>query len=59
MTNTDVQPTWHKSRYSQGATNCVEVAEGPVTRVRDTQNRHEGHLDMPAGEWAALLGAVA
>lgn len=31
---------WHKSTYSDGGGgNCVEVAEGPVTGIRDTQNR--------------------
>jgi hypothetical protein len=23
--------------------------------IRDTQNRHLGHLEIPAAEWAALL----
>ncbi|MFV2197045.1 DUF397 domain-containing protein [Nocardiopsis sp. LOL_012] len=49
---------WHKSTYSDGAHNCVEVAEGPVTGVRDTRNRELGHLDVPAREWAALLASV-
>ncbi|MFY7069566.1 DUF397 domain-containing protein [Nocardiopsis changdeensis] len=51
--------SWHKSTYSQGVTNCVEVAEGPTTAVRDTQNRELGHLVFPGGEWAALLKAAA
>lgn len=47
---------WHKSSYSGARTeNCVEVAEGPVTLVRDTQHREAGHLGFPAAEWAALL----
>ncbi len=60
MTNVGNQgpKSFHKSSYSQGASNCVEVAEGSVTAVRDTQNRHLGHLDVPATEWAALLGVV-
>lgn len=49
---------FHKSSYSQGATNCVEVAEGPTTAVRDTQNRELGHLDFSGGEWAAVLALV-
>ncbi|MFI6574227.1 DUF397 domain-containing protein [Nocardiopsis sp. NPDC050513] len=49
---------WHKSSYSDGAHNCVEVAEGPVTGVRDTRHRDLGHLAVPAGEWAALLASV-
>ncbi|WP_369800883.1 DUF397 domain-containing protein [Nocardiopsis sp. NRRL B-16309] len=34
------------------------MAEGRVTGVRDTQHRGRGHLDVPAGEWAALLVSV-
>jgi hypothetical protein len=49
---------WHKSTYSAGSENCVEVAEGRVTGVRDTRYRELGCLDVPAGEWAALLASV-
>ncbi|MFB8761328.1 DUF397 domain-containing protein [Nocardiopsis alba] len=49
---------WHKSSYSAGGGNCVEVAEGVTTSVRDTQNRSLGHLTVPASEWAALVSAV-
>ncbi|WP_082166858.1 DUF397 domain-containing protein [Nocardiopsis sp. RV163] len=50
---------WHKSSYSDGrGGNCVEVAEGSVTGIRDTQNRQLGHLSAPAPEWTALLAAV-
>ena len=50
---------WHKSSYSGGdGGNCVEVAEGSVTSIRDTQNRELGHLVVPAPEWTALLNAV-
>ena len=48
---------WHKASYSGGSGSCVEVAEGEVTGVRDTQNRALGHLDVPASEWTALLSA--
>jgi len=51
---------WHKSSYSQGgASSCVEVAEGAVTLVRDTQNRDLGMLQVPAREWAAFIAAVS
>ncbi|WP_150252520.1 DUF397 domain-containing protein [Nocardiopsis deserti] len=51
--------SWHKSSYSDGrGGNCVEVAEGPVTGIRDTQNRELGHLTVPAPEWTALMNAV-
>ncbi|TQN27771.1 uncharacterized protein DUF397 [Haloactinospora alba] len=53
-----VDTDWHKSSYSKGDTNCVEVAEGPVTAVRDTQNRQAGHLSFPASEWKAFLNKV-
>ncbi|GAA1459148.1 DUF397 domain-containing protein [Nocardiopsis exhalans] len=49
---------WHKSSYSNAAENCVEVAEGSETRVRDTQNREAGHLSFSGAEWSALLGAA-
>ncbi|WP_067966409.1 DUF397 domain-containing protein [Nocardiopsis trehalosi] len=46
---------WHKSTYSGASGECVEVAEGLVTLVRDTQNRERGTLAVPAREWVALL----
>lgn len=47
---------WHKSSYSGARTeNCVEVAEGETTLMRDTQYREAGHLEFPGVEWAALL----
>ncbi len=50
--------TWHKSTYSAGDTNCVEVTEGVTTAVRDTQNRELGHLSFAATEWAALVDSL-
>lgn len=52
------QRVWHKATYSGGSGSCVEVAEGRSTSIRDTQNRELGHLDVPAPEWGALLGAL-
>ncbi|WP_150252285.1 DUF397 domain-containing protein [Nocardiopsis deserti] len=50
---------WHKSSYSGGdGGNCVEVAEGSVTGIRDTQNRELGHLTVAALEWAAVLAVT-
>lgn len=46
---------FHKSTYSNDGSHCVEVKEGSHTLVRDTQNRDEGALSFPAGEWTALL----
>ena len=52
------EPTWHKSSYSAQSGSCVEVAEGDVVRVRDTQHRHLGHIDLPPLAWAAFLREV-
>jgi hypothetical protein len=46
---------WHKSSYSHASSECVEVAEGSLTLVRDTQNREAATLAVPAREWIALL----
>ncbi|WP_431887588.1 DUF397 domain-containing protein [Nocardiopsis alba] len=47
--------TWHKSSYSNAAENCVEVAEGPTTHIRDTQHRAQTQLSISGSEWNALL----
>ena len=49
---------WHTSSYSGQQGHCVEVAEGLLTGIRDTQNRESGELSAPATEWMALLAAV-
>ena len=49
---------WHKSSYSANGGNCVEVAEGPVTYIRDTQNRELGYLEARTAEWTAFLRAM-
>lgn len=49
---------WHTSSYSDGAHNCVEVAEGPLTGFRDTRHRDAARLTVPAPEWAALINAL-
>ncbi|MEU2943848.1 DUF397 domain-containing protein [Nocardiopsis alba] len=49
---------WHKSSYSSGSQNCVEVSEGRTTGVRDTQNRAQAELNLPAHEWNALLSVL-
>ncbi|MET9783607.1 DUF397 domain-containing protein [Nocardiopsis alba] len=51
--------TWHKSSYSNAAENCVEVAEGHTTHIRDTQNRAQAQLNIPSSEWTALLSALS
>lgn len=49
---------WHKSSYSANGGECVEVSEGEITLVRDTQNRTHGYLSVPSGEWDALLSLL-
>jgi hypothetical protein len=50
---------WHKSSYSAGSGNCVEVKEGDRVLVRDTQNRELGHIAFAPDAWSALLGTLA
>lgn len=52
---------WEKSSYSNGTGgDCVEARlMAEQAEVRDTQNRGLGHLGFTAGEWAALLRALA
>jgi hypothetical protein len=54
MTNSEYT-SFHKSSYSGASSECVEVAEGRTTQVRDTQNRDAATLAVPAREWIALL----
>lgn len=50
---------WHKSSYSNTGGQCVEVREHAAgTDVRDTANRHLGHLDFGTSEWTALLASA-
>jgi hypothetical protein len=49
---------WHTSSYSVERGECVEVAEGPVTGVRDTKHRELGALFFGGDEWQAFLGAA-
>ncbi|TQN30228.1 uncharacterized protein DUF397 [Haloactinospora alba] len=50
---------WHKSAYSGGTNDCVEVREHVAgADVRDTRNRRDGHLSFSASEWKAFLADV-
>ncbi|WP_121188247.1 DUF397 domain-containing protein [Nocardiopsis sp. Huas11] len=49
---------WHKSSYSNEAGTCVEVSEGAVTGVRDSQNPHLTSLEFPASAWNRFLSGV-
>lgn len=53
-----MESDWHKSSHSSGQGSCVEVAEGPLVLVRDTQNRPLGHLDHNPDAWTAFLHSM-
>ena len=46
---------WRKSTYSGTEENCVEVAPGPVSHVRDTKDREGGTIVFSAAAWGAFL----
>ncbi|MEU3310592.1 DUF397 domain-containing protein [Nocardiopsis sp. NPDC055551] len=46
---------WHKASYTNDRGECVEVAEGPITGVRDTKHRELGALFFSSGEWESFL----
>jgi hypothetical protein len=52
--------TWHKSSYSQGGDNCLEVADGHPTLVpvRDSKHPHGPKLIFRASAWSAFVNAV-
>ena len=52
------EPMWHKSSYSAQSGSCMEVAEGDVVLIRDTQRRHLGHIDLSRQAWAVFLRDV-
>ncbi|MEE2035767.1 DUF397 domain-containing protein [Nocardiopsis sp. CT-R113] len=50
---------WHKSSYSGGNNECVEVREHSTgADVRDTQNRARGQLAFTSDEWSAFVNAL-
>lgn len=56
MTDRRQAPTWQKSSYSSETENCVEVALAPqATWMRDTKARQQGHLEVSAQAWRALV----
>jgi hypothetical protein len=47
---------WHKSTYSGGSNDCVEIRETPEgADVRDTRHRAAGHLSFARAEWCGFL----
>ncbi|WP_159945739.1 MULTISPECIES: DUF397 domain-containing protein [unclassified Nocardiopsis] len=50
---------WHKSTYSGGSNECVEIREHSTgADVRDTQNRSRGQLAFTSDAWGAFLGSL-
>ncbi|MFC3998966.1 DUF397 domain-containing protein [Nocardiopsis sediminis] len=49
---------FHKSTYSHAHGDCVEVAEGSPTLVRDSRHRSEATLSFSAHEWTALVADI-
>lgn len=50
---------WHKSTYSGGSNECVEVCEHlNGVDVRDTGHRELDSLGFQGGEWAAFVRDV-
>lgn len=52
--------TWFKSSYSQGTSECVEVAwlEGGIVGVRDSKNPTGPALVFAPGEWDGFTAGV-
>jgi hypothetical protein len=51
---------WHKSSYSGGTNECVEVRERTTgADVRDTQNRSHGQLAFTSDAWGAFVTSLA
>jgi hypothetical protein len=51
---------WHKSTYSDGQANCVEVALTPDTMaVRDSKNPKGPALTFTAEAWSSFVRGIA
>jgi len=48
---------WQTSRYSEKI-NCVEVALGPVAKIRDTKDRSGGTLEISTRSWESFVIAL-
>lgn len=57
MTAPETPGAWRKSSYSANTDNCVEVARGAQTRIRDSKYP-ERRLNVAAPTWRAFLRTV-
>jgi hypothetical protein len=55
-----LEPTWRKSSYSNGQSNCVELAVLATGRIalRDSRNPARGALHPTTCQWHRLLRAT-
>ncbi|RKS07192.1 uncharacterized protein DUF397 [Nocardiopsis sp. Huas11] len=44
--------------HLHGHGTCVEVSEGTVTGIRDSQNPHLASLEFPAAAWSGFLSGI-
>jgi hypothetical protein len=58
MTAPEPPGAWRKSSYSANTDNCVEVAAGAKTLVRDTKDRERSQLSVSAHTWRTFLTTV-
>ena len=48
--------TFHKSSYSGGHNNCIEVGQADkLVAIRDTKNRALGTITVPRTTWLAFI----
>ena len=53
-----INAMWHKSSYSGGNNNCIEVAVTERVGIRDTKDRSAGYLVTTPGAWLAFINKV-
>ncbi|SOE25594.1 DUF397 domain-containing protein [Streptomyces sp. OK228] len=50
---------WHKSTYSTGQNNCVEVADDVRVMVRDTKDHSAGMVTVSPSAWSEFIEHIA